>query len=134
MAAPYLSPDELRARSQRLASEPDEVLERVVAEFEFVAEGYRGCQFTDRDQVAGDYPGLIYTTPPEVILRACAEYVLCVVTSQASGTSRDVIAQSMDGSWTRYSTPDWAAGRPTGWTEVDRLLNSMPDYRVPGVA
>lgn len=132
--APYLSADELRERAQRLASEPDDVLERAVAEFETIAEGYRGCAFIDRGQDPDSYPGVLYEAPPEVIVRACVEYVHHVVSQQTSGTSRDVIAQSMDGSWTRYSTPDWPAGRPTGWTEVDRLLNSMPDYRVPGIA
>lgn len=136
-AAPYLTPAELRERSTHLAGqagEDDALLERIVAEFEAIAEGYRGVAFTDRGQGEDDYPGLVYETPPETILRACAEYVTHVVTSQRSGTSRDVIAQSIEGTWTRYGTPDWSAGRPTGWNEVDRLLNSLPDYRCPGVA
>jgi len=73
-------------------------------------------------------------SPPEIILRACAEYVRSVAFSSRSGQSRDVIAQSMDGSYTRYSTPDWNRGRPTGYLEVDRLLNSAPSYLTPGVA
>ena len=40
-----------------------------------------------------------------------------------------VIGQSFEGTYTRFSTPDWNAGRPTGYLEVDRLLNSLPDYR-----
>ena len=71
---------------------------------------------------------------PTAAKRACAEYVRAVALAERSGTSRDVIAQSFDGGMTRYSTPNWSAGRPTGFLEVDRLLESLPDYRVPGVA
>jgi hypothetical protein len=71
---------------------------------------------------------------PAVVVRACAEYVRAVAQAERSGTSRDVIAQSFDGGFTRYSTPDWGNGRPTGFLEVDRLLNSLPDFRVPGIA
>lgn len=75
-----------------------------------------------------------FDSPPELILRACAEYVRATAFSTRSGQSRDVIAQSMDGSFTRYSTPDWNRGRPTGYLEVDRLLNSAASYMTPGVA
>jgi hypothetical protein len=71
---------------------------------------------------------------PAAAKRACGEYVRAVALAERSGTSRDVIAQSFDGGMTRYSTPNWAQGRPTGFLEVDRLLESVPDYRVPGVA
>ncbi len=71
---------------------------------------------------------------PAVAVRACAEYVRSVALAERSGTSRDVIAQSFDGGFTRYSTPDFSRGRPTGFLEVDRLLDTLPDYRVPGVA
>jgi hypothetical protein len=73
-------------------------------------------------------------TAPEVLLRACAEYCRSVAFADRSGQSRDVIAQSFDGSMTRYSTPDWNRGRPTGFLEVDRLLNSLDDYKAPGIA
>lgn len=73
-------------------------------------------------------------TPPETLLRACAEYCRAVAFADRSGQSRDVIAQSFDGSVTRYSTPDWNRGRPTGYLEVDRLLNSLTDYVAPGIA
>lgn len=72
-----------------------------------------------------------YDEPPPVLLDATVEYLSAVLTAKTSGTSRDVIAQSYDGSWTRFSTPDWEAGRPTGWTEPDRLLRSLTDERVP---
>lgn len=67
--------------------------------------------------------------PDATILRACTEYVRACAVSDRSGTSRDIIAQSFDGGFTRYSTPDWDAGRPTGWLEVDRLLNTVADMR-----
>lgn len=75
-----------------------------------------------------------YDEPTPTLLRACADYVRSVAFADRSGQSRDVIAQSMDGSFTRYSTPDWNRGRPTGFLEVDRLLNSLPVFRAAGVA
>lgn len=72
-------------------------------------------------------------SPPRTILRACAEYVRSVLQVDRAGTTRDVVATSFDGGITRYSTPSWDDGRPTGWLEVDRLLNSMPDHRTPGI-
>lgn len=76
-----------------------------------------------------------YDSPPEPLRRACREYVRSSLLRAQSGMSRDVISQSMgDGTMTRYSTPDWSARRPTGWLDVDRLLNSLPAERVPGVA
>lgn len=73
-------------------------------------------------------------TTPEPMLRACAEYCRAVAYADRSGQSRDVIAQSFDGGITRYSTPDWNRGRPTGFLEVDRLLNSFREYITPGLA
>lgn len=75
-----------------------------------------------------------YATPPAAVLDACTEYVLSTLRSRQSGVSRNVLSEATEAGTTRYSTPDWAAGRPTGWLEVDRLLNSLPDYRVPGLA
>lgn len=130
MADPYLTPAQVRdRRPDQLAQIADDDTARHVAAFEEIAEAYRGVAFIDRGQ---DLP--TYVTPPETILDACAEYVVSVVRNRSVGTSRDVIAQSFDGGVTRYSTPDWRAGRPTGYLEVDRLLNSMPDYRIPGIA
>lgn len=75
-----------------------------------------------------------YATTPAAILDACTEYVLCVLRARQSGVSRNTLSEATDAGTTRYSTPDWSAGRPTGWLEVDRLLNSLPDYRTPGIA
>lgn len=75
-----------------------------------------------------------YASPPAAVLDACTEYVLCVLRARASGVSRNTLSEATEAGTTRYSTPDWSAGRPTGWLEVDRLLNSLPDYRTPGIA
>lgn len=71
---------------------------------------------------------------PELLRRAAVEYVRATLLKEVSGTSRDVIATAADGFVTRYSTPDWGMGRPTGMLEVDRLLNQLVDRRLPGVA
>lgn len=90
----------------------------------------------------GFYPGttvsIDYThgfqTPPKALLRACRQYVRGVATRDGSGVPRDAIGQRFDdGSYIRYSTPDASAGRPTGYLEVDRLLNTLPDYTICGV-
>lgn len=134
MASPYLTADEVRARHPNHigVDVDDQNITDLVAEFELIAETYRGVAFTDRGQDPTVYPGRPYLSPPTLVMRACAEYVSAVLRADRSGTSRDVIAQSFDGGVTRYSTPNWGAGRPTGFLEVDRLLNSMPDYRLPG--
>ncbi len=130
MADPYLTPAQARdRRPDQLDQIADDDIARHVTAFEEIAEAYRGVAFTYRDQ---DQP--TYMEPPETILDACAEYVAAVSRSRSAGSTRDVIAQTFDGGLTRYSTPDWGAGRPTGYLEVDRLLNSLPDYRLPGIA
>lgn len=128
-----LSAAELQERASSLNDVGTAELDRMVVEFTEIAQNYRGCLFEDLGQDPDVFPGVPYTTAPETLKRACAVYVEAVANATRSGTSRDVIAQSMDGSWTRFSTPDWSAGRPSGWTEVDRLLNSLPDYRIPGI-
>lgn len=85
-----------------------------------------------------DYPATVvythgYTAVPARLKRATALYVQEVASLEASGTGRNLLSQNFDGGSTRYSTPDPMAGRPTGWLEVDRLLNMLPDYRIPGV-
>lgn len=66
---------------------------------------------------------------PKAVQRACAEYVRASVLADRSGVPRDVIGQSFEGTYTRYSTPDKAAGRPTGYLDIDRLLNMLEDRR-----
>jgi hypothetical protein len=67
------------------------------------------------------------------VVRATVQYVRAVALADQSNVGRDVIAQTYEGMTLRYSTPDKRAGRPTGFVEVDRLLNSLPDYRIPGI-
>ncbi len=70
------------------------------------------------------------TTPP-AITRACREYVRACALRDYSQVGRDVTSQGFEnGGTTRYVTEDWDAGRPTGYLEVNRLLNSVRDYRV----
>lgn len=71
-----------------------------------------------------------FPAPTARLKRACRIYVRATLLSDASGVSRDVITQAFEGGTTRYSTPDWTAGRPTGWLEVDGILNSLPDHRL----
>lgn len=69
----------------------------------------------------------------EMLLEACRTYVRAKVKQAGSGVSRDAISiAGPDGGTTRYSTPDVSQGRPTGYLEVDELLNLLPDYRIPG--
>lgn len=82
-------------------------------------------------------PTVVYvhglTTPTAGIRRACALYVTSVAVAERSGMSRDIITQGIDGGTTRYSTPSFDDGRPTGWLEVDRLINAEPRRRIPGI-
>lgn len=71
-----------------------------------------------------------YDSPPQGVLRACRMYVYYSAMADRSAVPRDIIATSADGLTTRYSTPDIRAGRPTGYLDVDRLLNSQPDERM----
>lgn len=70
--------------------------------------------------------GLAGPTPG--IESACLDYVERRIATDTSGTSRDVLAQGADGATTRYSTPNRAAGRETGFLQVDALLDSEQDY------
>lgn len=186
-AAPYLTPDDLRAlRGDDLSGANDARLASLVASFEQIMERYRGVAYTPRDAtwsgtvgcggvlllptmkvrsvssltVNGDAvtgytldveTGTIYLgsgyertvavswshgfdAPPPLVLDACAEYVVSAWVASNAGNSRNVIGQTTDGVTIRYSTPSWSQGRPTGYLEVDRLMDSLDDYRVPGVA
>lgn len=77
--------------------------------------------------------GYTYGAATPGIERACVQYVRSSALRDNSSASRDVISQGFEGGSTRYSTPDWAAGRPTGYIEVDSLLNAH-GRALPGVA
>lgn len=83
------------------------------------------------DNATATATGLTLTigAPPATLLRACREYVRSCALADRSNVPRDVIGQTFDGGYTRYSTPDKDAGRPTGYLDVDRLLNSLDDFR-----
>ena len=181
---PYLTAAQVRVRQPRITDVSDGEIERLVAEFEALAERYRGVGFTTREATHVGRPrrGVLelphvqilsivsvedsdsnaitfdtdyldaargcmfvdrngwvtveYThgmaTTPEGILAACAAYVMRRVVNSQSGTSRDVLSQNFDGGTTRYSTPDWAAGRPTGYLDIDAALNAERDFRYGG--
>lgn len=200
MATPYLVPDDLRSVRGLESSDayPDDVLASYVAEFEGIAEMYRGVAFTPRTAVetvsgagapvslftvllswpkvravtsvaldgdavdtdlyrltdlgavyasAGLYGTTVVVTyshgydlpstgwlGAENLLNACKQYVRSCAKRDESGVARDTLSIATgDGGTIRYSTPDPAAGRPTGYLDVDRLLNLLPDYRHPGI-
>lgn len=202
-AAPYLTPAQIRARVPVLADTskyPDDVLAELVAEFEQVAEDYRGVAFTPRTAVetqtiapgstvlilnhprvrsvasvvvdgttlsastyrttdvglefasglsaGGGYAtAAVVTTydhgfdvptptvaPGAMLLRGCRLFVSFEAVADRSAVPRDIIATSADGITSRYSTPNKAEGRPTGYVVLDRQLNGLTDYRHPAVA
>lgn len=67
--------------------------------------------------------------PSDLVAGACAEFVMRRIVADNSGTSRDVLSQNFDGGTTRYSTPDPANGRPTGFLQIDADLNLERDRR-----
>lgn len=187
MATPYTTAANVRSLVPPLADPavyPDPLLAAYIAEFEGIAENYRGVAFTPRDStetvrlgssgvvlltwplvrsvtsvtvdsvlltvdqyrvgnagrlfgLSGELATVVYShgfdAPPPGLVRACVQYVRAVALADASNVARDVISQSMDGTTYRYSTPNKAMARPTGFVEVDRLLDSLPDYRIPGI-
>ena len=62
-------------------------------------------------------------------LSACALYVERMVTADGSGAGRDTLLTITDAGTTRYSTPNKAEGRPTGFLQVDNYLNALHSYR-----
>lgn len=73
-----------------------------------------------------------FDAPPNILVEACWEYVRARALQNRSSVGRDVIAQGVEGGGTtRYSTANKREGRPTGYLDVDRLLNSLPDFRAP---
>lgn len=69
------------------------------------------------------------SSTPDAIKRACIDYVARTLRSEDSGTGPDVSRTGFaDGGFTQFIQPDWSNGKPTGWRDVDRVLNS---YRQP---
>lgn len=67
--------------------------------------------------------------PSSMLKRCCRVYVRAAVLADQTGLPRDVIVSTFEGMTNRFSTPDWDKGRPTGYLDVDRLLNTLKDYR-----
>jgi len=74
-----------------------------------------------------------FASPPALILDACREYARSRALAARSSVPRDAVSTTDGGYTIRYSTPDWPKGRPTGFLEVDALLNQVTDYRRPVV-
>lgn len=72
--------------------------------------------------------------PPGAV-EASLIYIQAALARARSGLSRDIIwTTGPDGTGSRYSTPNWDEGRPTGYIDVDRYLNELDDYRPAGIA
>lgn len=74
--------------------------------------------------------------PPPSLVEACKDYVRSKALERFGGNrvGRDVLSSSDgQGGSIRYATPDWGAGRPTGYLDVDRALNAL-GRPLPGVA
>jgi hypothetical protein len=69
----------------------------------------------------------------EILRSACSLYVRKQLTKVTSGGQDEIIATTGEFGTTRYSTANKRMGRATGYLEVDRLLDSLPDYRVPAI-
>lgn len=64
----------------------------------------------------------------ELYLSACATYVERMISVDKSGAGRDTLLITTDAGTTRYSTPNKAERRPTGFLQVDNDLNALHDY------
>lgn len=76
-----------------------------------------------------------YEVPPAAILRACREFVRGRAIESQGNAPRNAISWQDDSGFSyRDGTADWSAGRYTGLRVVDDAINTVTDYRVPGVA
>lgn len=71
---------------------------------------------------------------PAVIPVVTAMYVERMASLDRAGSTPDVSRQGFDGGSTVYVQPDPANGKLTGFREIDRLVNSLPRYKTPGIA
>lgn len=70
-----------------------------------------------------------YATPDETLLQACAMFVERSCVADKTGQTRDALKFNPETGTVQYSTANEAQGRPTGFYDVDALLNSMRDER-----
>jgi len=72
--------------------------------------------------------------PPADLVGACKTYIRAKLLEDGNRIGKDTLSfADPSGGTTRYSTPDWNAGRPTGLLDVDRVLCSL-GAPLPGVA
>ncbi|MCB9376799.1 MAG: hypothetical protein H6515_13155 [Microthrixaceae bacterium] len=73
-----------------------------------------------------------YTTPPDLAVEACREYVRAKCHVDASNVNRNPssVTNIATGETYRWSTADPRYGRWTGIEEVDARINMLPDERV----
>ncbi len=72
--------------------------------------------------------------PPADLVAACKTYIRAKLLEDGNRIGKDTLSfADPSGGTTRYSTPDWNAGRPTGLLDVDRVLCSL-GAPLPGVA
>lgn len=75
---------------------------------------------------------LTTNSPGAMVLRACRLYVTACANLDYSQVPRDVVASTADGMTNRYAVP--GPKTPTGYLEIDRLLNRLPNYTSPAFA
>lgn len=76
--------------------------------------------------------GMTYTygtdPTPDIVLEATLEFVERALGTEVSGMTRDTRWTSPDGAES-FILPNWDKEIFTGWTEVDRRIRSLTDYR-----
>jgi len=68
------------------------------------------------------------TPTPDLALEATLEFVERALGTELSGMTRDTRWSSPDGAES-FVLPNWEKEIFTGWTEVDRRIRSLTDYR-----
>ena len=97
---------------------------------------------TDADRLVGPFGcgdlSVTYThgiETPAAIRRACMLYVYREAVAERGGGQNPAVQRNPElGALELQRTPNWSAGRFTGWPDVDRLLNSVDDHRNRGPA
>lgn len=72
--------------------------------------------------------------PPQAVLDACDIYCSAMLKRSTAGVQRDAFMTVQEGVSFRFSTPNKAEGRPTGFIDADLLLNSVPNHKTVRIA
>ena len=80
-----------------------------------------------------------YEAPTAALKRACRLWVRREALADRTPRGDNLVTQFVEdaagGTFVgREATANWDAGRPTGWLDVDRILNQLPNRRIPGIA